>query len=402
MPRPIRWFAFIATVLLIGLATLTPFDVYAPPPAETELVNFRGLADAIANVLLFVPLGVTAALIFRGGIPVVAGALLSMGVELAQLGIPGRFSSALDVLFNSVGAAAGLVIVRKADIWLRPRGVWRGTLVVVSALPAIAAIGVGSFLFAPSVPHLDLYGQWTARFETMAHYSGEVLAAAVGGMSIGSHRADAPEELRRSLLAGDTISVTFRTGEPASRPAPIFSIYDGRRREVVMIAADSTTLLFRMRMRSLEARLSQPDIRVRDALTAESGSVSTARVWRERSAYCVSVDAARWCRLGFTVGDTWSLLYYPVPAAVRTPLSLAWLAALAFPLGFWARTPRPTAAALAALLVLLLAIPHSAGILPTPASQLAAAVIGLAVGYRVGRRTERAVSLNRPAAVRPD
>ena len=57
------------------------------------------LADALRNILLFLPLG--AMIFLRTGSIATSIALagtLAIGIELLQMGIPGRFSSPLDVL----------------------------------------------------------------------------------------------------------------------------------------------------------------------------------------------------------------------------------------------------------------------------------------------------------------
>jgi glycopeptide antibiotics resistance protein len=41
---------------------------------------------------------------------VIAGFVLSLGIELLQLGIPGRTTATADVLCNTIGAAAGWLV----------------------------------------------------------------------------------------------------------------------------------------------------------------------------------------------------------------------------------------------------------------------------------------------------
>jgi VanZ family protein len=70
------------------------------------------LRDAVVNVALYVPLGMSAALAFRRQIylPIVLGFLLSVSVELLQLFEPGRDSSAMDVVTNVAGTVAGVML----------------------------------------------------------------------------------------------------------------------------------------------------------------------------------------------------------------------------------------------------------------------------------------------------
>jgi VanZ family protein len=84
------------------------------------------LTDAVQNTVLFVPLGVLLTLwagVGARGIvtTVMAAAGLSIGLELLQLGIVDRHSSATDVLFNTAGALAGylLVVLARWRGWVR-------------------------------------------------------------------------------------------------------------------------------------------------------------------------------------------------------------------------------------------------------------------------------------------
>lgn len=73
-----------------------------------------GDIDDVLNVLLFVPLGATLALLLaRRAWPVaiLAAFALSAAVELAQRSIPGRVPDGDDVLWNTVGATIGALAV---------------------------------------------------------------------------------------------------------------------------------------------------------------------------------------------------------------------------------------------------------------------------------------------------
>jgi VanZ family protein len=73
--------------------------------------------DAVLNVLLYAPLGMAAVLLLQRRMPrwpavlvaTLAGAALSVTMELTQLFVPGRDSSLFDVLTNTAGTTAGAV-----------------------------------------------------------------------------------------------------------------------------------------------------------------------------------------------------------------------------------------------------------------------------------------------------
>lgn len=67
-----------------------------------------GWIEFIANILMFLPLGLLLTLVFRHLWRGVALALaLSIGAELAQMVIPARLASPRDVLANALGAVIG-------------------------------------------------------------------------------------------------------------------------------------------------------------------------------------------------------------------------------------------------------------------------------------------------------
>lgn len=72
------------------------------------------VSDMVANLLLFMPLGALGALNlrrYRVLLPVVCGCVLSFTGESLQLYSHTRFPSATDLVMNTVGAAAGALIV---------------------------------------------------------------------------------------------------------------------------------------------------------------------------------------------------------------------------------------------------------------------------------------------------
>lgn len=86
-------------------------DVFGLTPAQSyDLVEFS------ANIALFVPFGVVASLQLRRwplALPVIAGALVSVCIELAQHTLrPERTASIGDVLANSIGVLIGVILQR--------------------------------------------------------------------------------------------------------------------------------------------------------------------------------------------------------------------------------------------------------------------------------------------------
>jgi glycopeptide antibiotics resistance protein len=64
------------------------------------------------NVMMFVPVGVLAALLLSGRTRIVLPVGFTVLIEVAQILLPERVSDPRDLVANSVGAFAGLVITR--------------------------------------------------------------------------------------------------------------------------------------------------------------------------------------------------------------------------------------------------------------------------------------------------
>ena len=72
------------------------------------------VAEAVGNVLLFVPFGLLAGVLAtprRWWVALVAGSATSAAIETVQLAIPGRWTTLQDWVLNTAGTAAGLVVL---------------------------------------------------------------------------------------------------------------------------------------------------------------------------------------------------------------------------------------------------------------------------------------------------
>ena len=138
------WLA-IGYALFIVYASLSPFtgwreqglnftEVLAAPLSLTYTAF-----DTVVNLLSYLPFGLLAGLMLRArfGAPISAmlalclGILLSAGMEYLQMYLPGRISSNMDLLSNSMGALAGTLLAMsmssRTRIFSRLMH-WRGSL----------------------------------------------------------------------------------------------------------------------------------------------------------------------------------------------------------------------------------------------------------------------------------
>lgn len=114
MRRHLQRAALAASLALILGVTLLPASgpnrVALAPWTETQLdpVNVLG------NFALFaLPSAVLWSLDWPFRRTVTAGFVLSIAIELLQLGVPGRTTASADVICNTLGAAAGWLLARK-------------------------------------------------------------------------------------------------------------------------------------------------------------------------------------------------------------------------------------------------------------------------------------------------
>ncbi|HEX2187410.1 MAG TPA: hypothetical protein VHG51_00870 [Longimicrobiaceae bacterium] len=203
------------------------------------------------------------------------------------------------------------------------------------------------------------------------------------------------ERLRVLLEEGAPIRVAATAGPPTSGLAPIFSIYDQMRREIVLLGADGDDAVFQFRTLGVALRMDRPSLRFPDAFRGvRPGDELRIAVARRGRGWCMQVNGARDCSLGLTVADTWTVLLFAsgLFTAARVPLGALWLALLFLPGGLWVRGRREALAACAAAAAGLFVVPWIAGLLPTPAWGFAAALGGLAAGALVRRAASRHIS----------
>ncbi|RPJ23051.1 MAG: VanZ family protein [Chloroflexi bacterium] len=94
--------------LIILLLTLNPFYLALPDQITFKLQSSFG--NLIANILLFLPVGFLYRLTMKRGGAFLFGAGISLSIETAQLFIPARTSSVVDILANALGAGLGALI----------------------------------------------------------------------------------------------------------------------------------------------------------------------------------------------------------------------------------------------------------------------------------------------------
>jgi len=153
----------VAAVIVFG--TLYPFAFACPPGAPsadlfapmTPLLDRKG--DIVANLVLFVPLGLAVAgalhrrsAALRLAAAVALGVALSFAVEMAQTCVVHRSASWRDIALNAISVAAGAILALVAGRAIA-RGLRAGKVVDLSALLLLALYAL--WRLAPFVPTID-------------------------------------------------------------------------------------------------------------------------------------------------------------------------------------------------------------------------------------------------------
>lgn len=348
------------------------------------------MADLIANVLLFMPLGIAVALNFRRRwVPLLFAALLSVAIEVTQNLIPGRDPSLRDIIANTIGGGVGGWVTGLSG-WLLPDARRAARLGLAWAAGIAGCVGLTAALLAPALPATTYYARWAP---DQAAYRGRVLTASLGTLPLPSRRLEGSAQVRAMLLAGDPVDILATAGPPVRQFSSLFRIRDDRQHQIFQIGPDRDDLVLRYRTGASVWRLDQPDLRLRDAFAGLGvGDTLRIRAWREGRGVCLRINADRLCPTGFTVGSGWGLLWYPdhLSPWLQWSLGLAWIAGLLLPLGLWSRRRTETLLAIVLVLLSLFVLAPQAGLLATPPTQLLAAAAGWSLGTMLQRALRHA------------
>ena len=371
-------------LLLIGVATLVPLH---GPSGSSQIYWTLEFGDALRNIGLYVPFGVAWLAGRRSLAAGVVGALLiSTGIELLQLALPGRFSNPWDIASNATGALLGGVLWRERRRWLRPsKPLALGLGLGFGAAIGLSGLAVG-WLRLPFIEELRIDSYWTPDFRYLSRYQGEVTGAAMNGIRLPHGRLAHGGPIREALSGEFDLRVIGRVGPEPPRPGILFLITDGRKRDLVAIIVEGSDLWVTYGDRAREFGLVPPRLPLVDALAdATPGNPLYVHLERRTEGFCLRVNGLEKCGLGYSAADSWTLL---VPFSVPTPWAGAlWLALMALPLGFWSRGPGAMLGALALALLGLIAAPVFFPLLPTRFIHVLAILAGAALGAGLQRAT---------------
>lgn len=327
---------------LVGLATLTPLHPQAAVPGGICLLcGTNGVADAIRNTLLFLPLGLLLSGLSRPG---VRAAVVATGVSATMEGlqafVPGRHSSAGDLLFNALGALSGVLLLQvlRQTAWgsWRVRHAWAATGVAV----AVGSVVLGAWLAAPDGPQGRLHIRVQPVFGHLAPLPGTVTSASFGGLLLQDTVLGAGDAMVHEFLQTPETAVAFSLTRPLERgrDTGLLRAHDDPGDEVLFLGLRGDHLIYRERTRSARFLLEVPSFALELEGRLEPPAQGVARVTRGSGGVCLSVAGAATverCGEGVTAGSSWRFFadVPRVPRPIREGISLLWVGALLFPVG---------------------------------------------------------------------
>jgi hypothetical protein len=311
------------------------------------------------------------------------GALLSLGVEFAQLWIPGRYTTFSDLGANSLGALLGAGLSATRRSWWKPTEEAAVKLSWAWASLVTLVIVVSGFLLSPNVPEGDLYASWTPELGGFETYSGRVLQASLGDIELPDGRLDDQASVRSALQDGiHPLVVRFRVGDPPRRRSMLFRILDEEGDEALSIVVSRSEMWLSPGYLARDLRLSSPVFTFPAVPPTNGGRHVELVVSRTLSgASNVSLDGEPRTFTGLTAGRGWSLFYFPRGASAEWLdfLDLVWLALLVAPLGWWAPSTRQAAVLASIPFVAVIASPLWSALSPAHLSGLLSPLVAVAV-----------------------
>jgi hypothetical protein len=385
------WGLVGAALGLIAIATLVPIP-HGTAGGRTPFwclgCGDDALADALANVALFVPLGWAIA---RTGLPLHRGLVLvlttTISVELLQGGfVAGRVASASDVLANTVGGAVGMAL---PFLRRRIRGSGRRAPVEAGLYGVLLITGLlgGEALQAIPLPRTLRWTEGSLYATEYVPFLGSLRAVQVDGTPVALHGwlTGAPGD-------GATIAVDLTSGRPDTGLAQIVIAWMPNGNGWMWLEQRDRDLRVHVASASDRARFRGHSTWLAGVMPAVAGEPVTIRLAVRPFWYRIVVatkpgEVVR--DVSITPGDGWRLFTPFERSRERWAswLTAAWMAALLAPLGYLtAVRSRITVLVAAASAGALLLLPVVSGCGWLPLSSWCGVVIGLVIGSQIGAR----------------
>lgn len=368
-----RFIGLLLSLCFIGFATLRPVHGASSSVGTFCLLCGRfGVPDLILNLLLFAPLGF---FLGRGRLSWIhvlgIGLLISAGIEVAQLDIPGRAPTVRDILVNAFGAGLGALISQRFAAGLLPGR--RATVLMWLAVAGVGlAVGLTGWFHRFSPEEGTYYAHWVARQGHLIYWNGTVKSASVFDIPVPRYRQPASTAKALHTLLQDSVHVRVSgvNGDASLWLTGIFTVTTGEQEEILLVGSDGRDLILRVRRKAADLRMREPIFRFPGALAAVPGGKPLRMEFSGTPrTVCATVNGRRYCTNRPAAGSVWTLAIdsFRQPRWLRQALNALSLALLTLPFFLlWPAAPRShVRIALAVLLVSVTLIPWGSG-LATP------------------------------------
>ena len=386
-----RWTTVTAALILIAAATLIPVTgepAGAALPFWCVACGDYDLADALANVALFAPLGWAVA---RTGAGPGRGVALILATTLAvewlqHAVVPGRVASGSDVVANTVGGIVGMALPGLRRWVAASQGRALGATAIYGTL-LVAGVSGGVAMQAVPMPRSLRWMEESPPLPGYMPFAGTLEAVRVNGAGVALRDWAVVPPRDLADVAVDLVSAA-----PDARRAEIISADQPAGPKWMWVDQQDRDLQLHLASAADGVLLRSHALWVRDVMPGVAGEAMTIQVDVRTFSYRMRIKTTRgevarsW---SMSPGDGWRL-FAPFERS-REPfaplLSGVWLAALAAPLGYLAslrsRAAVLVSAAGAGAYVLLL--PLISGCAWLPVSGWCGAIGGLALGVGAGR-----------------
>lgn len=384
----LRWLASVGWTLLsaavVLMATLSPV---AGGDGRGSVSCFlvcgdRMGADILANILLFLPLGIGLGLLrLQPHAVFLVGLIVSGSIELAQIDlVSGRDANPVDVIANCLGTVLGGMVGSRWRLWMRPPPLKAGRLLAVwgAGMVVIAAVVGPLFSAVPGDGRYEV--RWTRGTQRYAAYPGAVLAASIGDHSIYADVVT-PLSAATALARGVPLEVRVQVRRAPSDMAHLLSLSRGEA-DLLFLGFYQEDLVLRYSAAAGYLSLEQPSIRLENVHTElMAGDTLTVIIRRDRVGYCLRARSSEVCSRP-SAADAWLLLQNAAQFSnwVRTRVSIAWVMLMMVPIGLWSRGNRTTAVILICIGIAFGSLPALAGMAPLSRAECAGAVAAWLLG----------------------
>ena len=331
----------IATAV-IAYATLSPAgalvdrSLYGP---VCVICDGTPGVDLIANVVLFVPLGIGLVLAgTRSGRAIAAMAALSLAIELLQYRfIQGRDASFVDVATNVIGGSLGVAAGKHWRVLVAPDARASALSSATAALVLVATIWATAWGLTPSLPEPPWFSIRSAG--TPLKPSGRIVDARVAGEPLTGDSVRNGETVRAGLLQGEPAVVTAIVSASGEQSTNLLQVIDRSIDDVVVLSRVKQDAPFSARNRARGARLRELAVRLRgffrgfgeDTVHVAGRVQNGSLIIQARHAGNVREQT-----LPLTPRLGWALLFPTTRLGSESVLAGGiWIAALLLPFSYW-------------------------------------------------------------------